>query len=348
VRLGSEDLARHLERALRPLYLFYGEEPLLQMEALDRLRAAARAQGFTEREVLDVVPGFDWGRVVSSCAGMSLFGDRKLLEIRIDSGKPGTDGSAMLREIAPRAGPELLIVVVLGASDRDTEKAAWFKALDEAGVCVRARKVYRESMPAWIRARLQAAGFRADAEAIALLAERVEGNLLAAQQEIGKLALLAEPGVLDVQTLERVITDSARYSAFDLCDRAFEGDCASAVRTLNGLRSEGEEVLAVSGALTWETRNLLGIAERLAPGQAVERALEQRGGRSKRHYAAAIRRLGTRGLQELLVRAARVDRCVKGLEQGDAWEELLALVIAASGAMQAPPVTPAAGNSRGR
>jgi DNA polymerase-3 subunit delta len=334
MRVRTEELPRHLERGLRPFYLLYGDEPLLIQESADALRAAARAAGFTEREVLDAEPGFDWGRVIGACSGMSLFGDRKLLEIRIPSGKPGTEGGATLREIAARPSPDLLVAVTLGATDRDTEKAAWFKALDEAGASVRAWPVRRNEMPNWLRQRLQAAGFRPDNDAITLLVERVEGNLLAAKQEIEKLRLLVEPGPLDAATLADVVGDSARYTAFDLCDRALEGDIAGATRSLFGLRAEGEEPLAVLGALCFEIRKLHGIAERHAAGEPLERAVE--GARGKRHYASAIRRLGSRGLHALLTRAARVDRCVKGLEPGDAWEEMLGMVIEAAGGLTKP------------
>ena len=333
MRVRTEEFARHLQRGLRPVYVLYGDEPLLVQEALDTLRAAARAQGFSEREVLDVEPGFEWGRVVAACAGLSLFGDRKLLELRLDSGKPGSEGAAILREVAARPSPDLLLVVILGATDRDTEKAAWFKALDEAGASVRAWPVRRQDMPGWIRQRLQSAGYSAQADAVALLAERVEGNLLAARQEIERIRLLIDPGPLDARALADVVTDSARYGAFDLCDRAFAGEHAAAVRALFGLRAEGEDALAVLGALAFEIRRLAAIAERHEHGEPLERAVESE--RGKRHYAAAVRRLGKRGLYELLECAERVDRCTKGLEPGDEWEELLALVIRAAGGLPA-------------
>jgi DNA polymerase-3 subunit delta len=333
MRVRSEDYGRSLQQSIVPFHVFYGDEPLLLMECQDALRAAARAQGFTEREVFDVEPGFDWSRVTGACAGMSLFGDRKLLEIRIPTGKPGTEGGATLREIAAHPSPDTVVAVHLGASDRDTEKAAWFKALEGAGVSIRAWPIRRGELPGWLRQRLQAAGFRPDQDALRMLAERVEGNLLAARQEIEKLKLLVEPGALDERTLASVITDSARYTAFDLCDRAFEGDHAAAARTLAGLRAEGEEPLAVLGAFGWEIRKLLAIAERHAGGEPLERAAESQRGGGKRHYAAAVRRLGGRGLHALLLRATRVDRSVKGMDDADPWDELLSLVIEAAGGL---------------
>ncbi len=333
MRIRPEEYSRALQRGIAPFHVFYGDELLLLLECQDALRTAARTQGFTEREVLDVEPGFDWSRVSGACAGMSLFGDRKLLEIRIPTGKPGTEGGAVLREIAAHPSPDTVVAVHLGASDRDTEKAAWFRALDQAGVSVRAWPMRRGDLPGWLRQRLEAAGFRPDQEALRMLAERVEGNLLAARQEIEKLKLLAEPGTLDARTLAGVVTDSARYTSFDLCDRAFEGDHAAAARTLAGLRAEGEEPLAVLGALGWEIRKLLAIAERHAGGEPLERAAQSQRGGAKRHYAAAVRRLGARGLHRLLLRATRVDRSVKGMDATDPWDELLSLVIDAAGGL---------------
>lgn len=332
MRLRPEEYPRSLERGVAPFHVFYGDELLPLLECQDALRAAARAQGFTEREVLDVEPGFDWGALTAACAGMSLFGDRKLVELRIPSGKPGTEGGAVLREIASRPSPDTVVSVALGASDRDTEKAAWFKALETAGVTVRSWPMRRNELPGWIRQRLQAAGFRPEPEAVTMLCERVEGNLLAARQEIEKLRLLRDPGPLDAASLAAVVAESARYSAFDLCDRAFEGNHAAATRTLAGLRAEGEEPLAILGAFTWELRKLLLIAERHAGGEPLERAIASQRG-EKRHYATAIRRLGGAGLHALLGIASRVDRSAKGMENLDPWDELLSLVIAAAGGL---------------
>jgi DNA polymerase-3 subunit delta len=336
MRLRPEEYARSLERGIAPFHLFYGDELLPLLECQDALRTAARAQGFTEREVLDVEPGFDWGALMAACAGMSLFGDRKLVELRIPSGKPGTEGGAVLREITNHASPDTVVSVVLGATDRDTEKAAWFKALETAGVAVRSWPMRRNELAGWIRQRLQAAGFSPAPEAVTMLCERVEGNLLAAKQEIEKLRLLREPGPLDAASLAAVVAESARYTAFDLCDRALEGDHAGAVRTLAGLRAEGEEALAILGAFTWELRKLLTIAERHAGGEPLERAIASQRG-EKRHYAAAIRRLGGTGLQGLLRIATRVDRSAKGMERLDPWDELLSLVIAAAGGLARKP-----------
>jgi len=329
VRVRVEEFASRIKRELQPLYILYGDEPLLVQECADALRARCREEGFSERRVFDADAQFDWGSLLAECGSLSLFAERKLIEVRLPGCKPGTEGGSALREVARQTTPDTVMLILAGKPERDTEKSAWFKALDEAGVSVRAWAVRRQDLPGWITQRLRAAGFRPTPDAVALLAERVEGNLLAANQEIQKLALLAEPGALDAATLAALVADSARYSTFDLCDRTMEGDCAAAVRTLDGLRAEGVDSVLVLWALADELRRLLRIARRRADGESAE--LAQRSERGKAHSESALRRLGTRGLLQLLRRAAEVDRCIKGLDKREPWDALLGMVIFASG-----------------
>jgi DNA polymerase-3 subunit delta len=324
VRVRVDEFPIRLKARLFPFYLIYGEEPLLVQECADALRAACRKQGVQERQVFDADASFDWDRLAAECSGLSLFGDRKLIEVRLAGGKIGADGSTVLRELAAQPASDNVVLVLAGKLDRDAEKSAWFRAIDEAGATVRAWPLRRHELPGWIGQRLRAAGFRPGADAVAFLAERVEGNLLAARQEVEKLVLLAEPGPLDAATLAELVNDSARYSIYDLCDRALEGDCAAAVRTLAGLRAEGTEAAVVLWALAEEFRRLLRIARRRAEGEAAEQALKAE--RGKPYSEAAGRRLGHDGLQQLLRLAADVDRAIKGLEKRDAWDSLLGLV----------------------
>jgi DNA polymerase-3 subunit delta len=327
VRIRVEEFPARLKARLLPFYLLYGDEPLLVQECADALRAACRNGGIEERQVFDVDAGFDWNRLAAECSGLSLFGDRKLIEVRLAGAKLGTEGSALLRELAAQPASDNVVLVLAGKLDRDVEKSAWFRALDEAGATVRAWPLRRNELPGWIGQRLRAAGFKPSPDALALLAERVEGNLLAARQEIDKLALLAEPGALDAATLAALVNDSARYSVYDLCDRALEGDRAAAVRTLTGLRAEGTEATLVLWALAEEFRRLLRIGRRRAAGEGSEQAMKAE--RGKPYSEAAFRRLGHHGLQQLLRLAAEVDRCIKGLDKRDAWDALLELVVRA-------------------
>lgn len=333
MKLRPEDLTTHLAGTLLPVYLVIGESPLLSIEASDAIRVRARAAGFTEREVfhIDRPSANAFQGAQHAAEALSLFASRRVLEIRMPGGKPGHGEEALVR-ILDAAGDDLLVLVLVNRLEREAWQSDWVRRAEQRGASIGLGNVDVSQLPDWLRRRFRAAGLVAEPEAIALLVERTEGNLLAAKQEIEKLRLLAEPGPLDAQALAGVVADSARYTAFDLCDRAFEGDLAAAARTLAGLRAEGEEPLAVLGAMTWEIRRLLAIAERHAGGEPLERAVEsQRGG--KRHYASAVRRLGGPGLHGLLLRAGRVDRGVKGLGDADPWDELLSMVIDAAGGL---------------
>lgn len=323
--LRVDEFHSRLKSRLFPFYLLHGDEPLLIQECADALRAACRAQGIVDRQVFDADAGFDWSRLAAELSGMSLFGERKLIEVRLPGSKPGATAAKALRELAAQAPPEDVVLVLAGKLDRDVERAAWVRAIEEAGATLRVWPLRRRELPGWITQRLRAAGFQPTRDAVALLADRVEGNLLAARQEIEKLALLAEPGPLDASTLETLVTDSARYSIYDLCDCTLEGNRAAAVRTLSGLRAEGTESILVLWALAEEIRRALRIARRRADGETAEQALKAE--RGKPVADAALRRLGQQGLQRALRLAAGVDRCIKGLEQRDAWDALLEFVL---------------------
>jgi len=328
MRIRVEELPGRLKTRLLPFYLIFGDEPLLVQECADALRAACRAHGVQERQVFDADASFEWNRLAAECSGLSLFGDRMLIEVRIAGTKIGTEGSAMLRELAAQPSSDNVVLLLAGKLDRDVEKAAWYKAIDQAGATVRAWPLRRGELPGWIGQRLRSAGFRPSQDAIAFLAERVEGNLLAARQEIEKLTLLADPGPLDAETIAALVNDSARYSVYDLCDRALEGDCGAAVRTLGGLRAEGTEPAIVLWALAEEFRRVLRIARRRAEGETVDQAVKAE--RGKPASEAAARRLGHEGVEQLLRAAADVDRAIKGLDRRDAWDALLGLVTQAS------------------
>lgn len=328
--LRVEEFHTRLKARLFPFYLIHGEEPLLIQECADALRAACRARGISERQVFDVDANFDWNRLGAEFCGMSLFGERKLIEVRLAGAKLGPAGSQALRELAALPPSEDVVLILAGKLDREVEKSAWVRAIEEAGATLRVWPLRRNELPGWITQRLRAAGFQPARDAVALLAERVEGNLLAARQEIEKLALLAEPGALDATALAALVTDSARYSIFDLSDRVFEGDRAAAVRTLSGLRAEGTEATLVLWALTDEIRRVLRIARRRADGESAEQATKAE--RGKPATDAALRRLGAQGLHRALRLAADVDRCIKGLDRRDPWDALLELVARLSAA----------------
>ena len=333
MQLRGEQLPAHLERDLRPIYTLYGDEPLLVIEAADAIRAAARQKGFTERDVLTAMAGFDWNDLSSSTCNMSLFGGRTLVDLRIPTGKPGREGSAALQAYCARPSPDTLLLVTLPGLDWSEEKAVWLKALTEAGVTLKLTPPNLSELPAWIARRLQGQKQSADGESLRFIAERVEGNLLAAHQEILKLGLLYPQGKLSFEAVRDAVLNVARYDLDGLREALLSGDVARLARTLDGLRQEGEAPPLVLWALAEEVRALAQVKTGLAQGRPLDQALKDArvwGARLPLFKKAAQRTSANRA-QAALQRAARIDRLVKGIGSGDIWDEFLRLGLLLSG-----------------
>ncbi len=333
MKLRPEQLAAHLERELRPVYVVCGDEPLQRDEAADAIRTAARAHGFTARQVFHAESGFDWSELGAAAANLSLFGDRKLIDLRLPSGKPGDAGGKALAAYAAAPSEDQVLLLQTGKLDSSQQKTKWFKALEKAGAVVQVWPVTHRELPGWIARRLQSRGMRAGPETLALLAERAEGNLLAAAQEVEKLRLLYGEGELDAGAVERAVVGSARYSVFDLADAALGGDAARSARILDGLRGEGVEPILVLWALAREVRTLGGVAGALERGEDPERVFSAHRVWEKRKplYRTALRRHPVRRWRNLLRRCLRVDRIIKGAEPGGAWDELIQLALFVAG-----------------
>ena len=235
MRISTEQLHQHLSRELKPLYVVFGEETLLALEASDRIRAAARNKGYAEREVLTVDSGFRWADLGFAAASQSLFAARKLLELRVPSGKPGTEGSAALQAFCGRLPADTVTLIQLPEIDWRAQKSSWFEALERAGIAIEARAVTRKALPQWLGARLKAQNQEADPETLAFIAERVEGNLMAAYQEVQKLALLFPPGPVGFEQVRDAVSDVARYDVFSLGEAMVEGNPQRLARMLDGL-----------------------------------------------------------------------------------------------------------------
>ena len=343
VRLDA--LAVHLGKRLAPLYVVHGDEHLLAIEAADHIRAAARKAGFGERDVLQVDRHFHWSRLVESGQSLSLFGDRKLIELRIPGGKPGKDGSVALQAYAKTlssagqaAAADTVTLVTLPRLEREQKNSAWFGALDAVGITIEAALVDRAKLPVWIADRLAAQSQSADPEALAFLVDRVEGNLLAAHQEVLKLALLYPTGKLGFDDVRAAVLDVARYDVFKLGEAMLAGDAARVVRMVDGLRGEGESPVLVHWAVTEEVRALYRAKLGTANGQPLSTLLRQLrvwGGR-ERLFEAAMHRLSLPVLRAALARCGEIDRIVKGLRNlgaplGDAWTELSRLGVLVAG-----------------
>lgn len=329
MRLTSEQLPRDLERGVQPLYTVYGAETLLVIEAADRIRAAARAAGYGEREVLTADAGFRWADLRMTGHSLSLFGSRRLIELRIPGGRPGTEGAAAIEAYVRQLPPQTVTLVVLPEMDWRAVKAAWFAALDAAGVLVTAHLVARAELPRWIGARLAAQGQRADEATLRFIADRVEGNLLAARQEVEKLGLLCPPGAIAFADVEQAVLDVARYDPFALGEALFAGDLAFLARMLRGLEAEGVAPPMALWAIAEEVRTVASVAAGLARGQsesAVLKAARVWGPRQTR-VARAARSVPLAVLEDALIAAAEIDLIAKGLKRGDAWRELGRLAL---------------------
>lgn len=333
MQLRPAQLAAHLKQPLLPLYVVAGEEPLLIQESLDALRAAARKQGYSERQVLDADRGFDWSELTQSAASLSLFASRRLIEINLPSGAPGDAGGKVLRELAAKPSPDTLIVLICGPLEYRTRQSAWFTALENAGASLVIPEVRPEDLPGWIASRLRDAGLSATPDALELLAHRTEGNLLAAQQDVEKLKLLHPAGALDEEAVRMAVADSARFDAFDLTAKVLSGDAAGAVRTLARLREEGVELPALVGAWAYVLRQWGQAAVHYAQSRNAAAACESARiyGARQAPYLKALPRVRARQVYRWLARAAAIDFKAKSTGgEPAAWEELLTCVLAAS------------------
>ncbi len=327
MQLKGDQLGAHLERELRPLYVLYGDEPLLVLEAADAIRKKARQQGYSEREVLTALPGFDWNQLLAAGSNLSLFGDRKLIDLRIPTGKPGKEGSSALQAWCQNLSADNLLLITLPELDWKEEKAAWFIALASAGVAVKLNAPPLAELPGWIAGRLRRQQQSADPESLGFIAERVEGNLLAAHQEIQKLALLYPSGKLSPEQVRDAVLNVARYDLDGLREALLLGDLTRFKRTLDGLMHEGEAPPLILWALTEEIRALATIRaglDRNLPHDALLRDAKVWGPRQIL-FKKALQRLHTKGLMQALAHAATIDKIIKGIGRGNLWEELLRL-----------------------
>ncbi len=320
MQLRVDALETQLSKGLAGCYTVFGDEPLLAQEALDRIRAAARAGGYTERSVHTVERGFDWSALLGANQSMSLFGDRQLIEVRIPTGKPGREGGEALRSLTAHPNPDVLLLITLPRLDAATQKSAWFAALVDAGIALRVDPIERAQLPNWIGQRLAAQGQRVAAgedgrRALQFVAEKVEGNLLAAHQEIQKLGLLYAAGSLSLEQVQDAVMNVARYDVFKLNEAMLTGDVARLARMIDGLHGEGEAAVLVLWAVVEEIRTLLRIKRGLAAGKPLAALLRENRvwGPRERLVGPAAARLSEAALERALGFAARLDRQVKGL-----------------------------------
>lgn len=328
-----EKLPAALAAGLKPLYLIAGEEPLLIEEALDQIRASARQQGFDERQTLNHERGFDWGRLLDAGASASLFSSRQIVELNMGEATPGVDGGKAIRALAERPSEDHLVILRAARMDGRARSSAWVKALEKVGCFVYVWPMKHAQLPRWISQRLREAGLIADDSAIQLLAERTEGNLLAAAQDIEKLKLLVDGGRVGVEQVREAVADSARFDVFEWTDRILLGDAAGAARGLQRLRQEGIEPILISWALSQALRNWSQMAADVEQTGSVEAAMRKAYIPRPRQgpFERALQRAGQAKVLGWLWRANAIDGLVKTGQGERAWEELLTCALLASG-----------------
>lgn len=333
-KVNSEQLPRQLKSAgLSPVYIVAGDENLLVLEACDAIRAAAKAHGYSERELFHQEAGFQWQNILESANSLSLFADKKVLELRLNNFKLGDAGSKVIQSFCANPPEDNLLLIICAKMDKRTQNTAWAKAVESKGTLVNVWPISDQQLPRWLDQRMKQANLKADSQALDILSSKVEGNLLAAAQEIEKLKLLTDDGFIDAQMMASAVADSARYNVFGLVDKVLAGDARSAAANLNGLKSEGTEATLVLWALAREIRNLLGIRQAHRNGQSIEMAAKGFGVFSNRLQLikAGLKRLKDQELREALGLCALADKSIKGLNRQSPWQLLLEITLILSG-----------------
>lgn len=336
MNVRPDQLKAVLNKQIYPVYLVSGDEPLQAMEATDLIRASCREKGYVEREIFEVDASFEWQDFNDEAASMSLFSSQRILDVRIPSGKFGKQGSQAITQYLDRPAEDTVVLITTGKLDKSAKNSAWYKAIDKLGMVIQCWPVDSEHLPAWVRQRFQSRGMKPDNKVVDYVCQNVEGNLLAAAQEIDKLYLFVGPGDISFENVSEAITENSRFSAFELVDTALKGDAPRTIKILNSLDAEGIEPLAIIWALAKEIR-LLCLAA--ADPASAEFTLRRSGVWDNRMplFKAALARHSEKNLRSLLQRCMKIEGISKGFEAGDAQDELRMLsFLLASGRARSP------------
>jgi DNA polymerase-3 subunit delta len=324
MQIAGDQLRNHLEKKLASCYFVQGDEPLLVAEAADAIRGKARQSGFTERQAFHIDNHFNWESLKGATQNLSLFGSKKLLELNIPSGKVGNEGSKVLQAIDQLLNADTIALILTPKLDQPSQSSKWVTALNENGVMVVIQSIKRDQLPSWIRSRLLAQKQEADNATLDLLADKSEGNLLAAFQEIQKLGLLYPTGKLSFEQVNKAVFDVARYDLYQLGDALISGDAARFSKILSGLKGEGEATTLILWQISDVIRTVLGVLSSLEQGENLSQALRNARvwGNRQTLLSASIKRFKKPKLLELLQNASEIDFQIKGLRDGDAWDQL--------------------------
>lgn len=334
MRLRPEQLKTHLERSGKmPVYFVSGDEPLQKLESIDLIRNHYQKQGYDERIIFEVNKSFDWNQINEASSNLSLFSNNKIIELRMVAPKPGRQGGIFLQQYVENENNDTVLIISSDKIDKGTQNNKWVKAIDKAGLMIQVWPIGPAQLPGWIQARMQNRQKKITHDAARLIAERVEGNLLAAQQEIEKLLLLIEKDRIDIEDIMGAVADSSRYNVFDMLESAFVGNIDRTLLMLNGLKNEGTEPLLLFGALMWEYRRLCSIAYEYEAGTQLEnifrsyRIWDQK----KRPITSVLKRHTSKSLDRLLNYCAVIDKTLKSGQEDRAWDQFSTLLLAIAG-----------------
>ena len=343
MRINPADLESTLTRQLHAIYIVSGDEPLQQNEVCDAIRAAAKKQNYTERHVLNVDKNFDWDQFLAISNSMSLFAERQLIELRMPTAKPGDVGAKVLNEYAANPSPDFVVMIICGKIEKQAQKAKWFTQLESQAAFIQIWPVEVSQLPGWIQGRARKKGMKLTPGAVQFMVDSLEGNMLAASQELDKLYLLYGDSEINDDAVIDAVADSARYDLFGLVDTSLAGDAKRVTRMIQGLRGEGVEPVLVIWALSREIRSLVPMAVSVASGQRPEQVVAHPSVWAKRKplVAAALKRHSLADLQRMLQHAAKIDRVIKGLTAGNVWDELLQLALTLAGVRLFPTLNAA-------
>ncbi|MBL4867576.1 MAG: DNA polymerase III subunit delta [Pseudomonadales bacterium] len=333
MKLRPDQLDNHAQKNLLPVYLISGDVPLIQQEVCDKLRGAANSQGYTERELFSVEKGFDWNNLIQSASSISLFGDRKIIELRMPTGKPGDAGSKALQAYLVDPSPDNILIITTGKLDAASQRGKWFKTIDKMGAFIPIWPVDAKQLPQWVNQRMRSIGLEPVRQAVQVLAERVEGNLLAASQEIEKLHVLKGNGPISAKDIEFSVADSARYDVFGLVDAALEGNAQRSLKILDGLKDEGTDATVVLWAFTRELRTLYAMTQQKEKGIAIGKIIQEYRiwQNRKKPVEACLQRNNSQLLGQLIQKATEVDHSIKGLKTASPWDGLRDIALGLSG-----------------
>lgn len=330
MKIPANQLPIKLKKNLLPCYLVSGDEPLLVQEALDAIRAAARAAGFATRDLFIAERGFDWNEFGAAGGNLSLFSERRIIELRLPTGKPGKEGGAAIADMVGQLDQDLLLIVIAPKLDKRTASSGWAAALAAAGAHVEVWPVDRRELPVWLQSRMQAIGLQPDRDAVRLIADRVENNLLAAQQEIEKLRLLLGEGKVSAEHVQRAVADSSRFDVYKLVDAALAGDAQRALRILHGVQAEGVDAVIVMWALTREVRTLVRLADYMEARVDLSAAMRKCGVWQNRQslVRACVGRHRRSDFYRILKALRLADAASKGQMAGDPWQLATEIIVA--------------------